>query len=270
MVRSRHALVPPQVGGQNGVTHGEPRVRAAPPRYPRGLHGYFRPQEESLMHGAEEIPPHVRCRQFLLAGLTAGRVVLDVGCGTGELMAELAGRGCSVTGVEIDPSLVESCRAAGFQANEGRAERLPAADGSLDAIVCSVVLPYTDERKAVVEWARVLRPGGVINATYHGLGYGLNYLTHHPGLKNRFYGLRMLANTAFYGLTGRRLPGLLGDTLCQTGRRLRSYYRSVGLELHTEQVVGKCMGHPIFLCHRVVKAPAAPAGAADGGGRRGS
>jgi SAM-dependent methyltransferase len=169
-------------------------------------------------------------------------------------MAELAGRGCSIAGLEIDPALVESCRASGLQVSQGEAERLPVADESLDAIVCSVVLPYTDEKKAVAEWARVLRPGGAINATFHGLGYGLNYLTRRPGLMTKFYGLRMLANTAFYGITDRRLPGFLGDTLCQTAWRLRSYYRSVGLELQAEQVVGTCLRLPIFLCHRVVKA----------------
>jgi len=200
----------------------------------------------------EGLPPHVLCRQFLLTDLSAGQVVLDVGCGTGELMKELAGRGCSVSGVEVDRSLVAACRSEGLQVKEGCAERLPISDESVDAIVCSVVIPYTDERAAVAEWARVLRPGGRIHATYHGLGYGLNYLIHKPG-KGHIYGLRMLANTAFYRLTGRRLVGVLGDTLCQSSRRLAAYYQSAGLELLSERVVGTCLGRPKFLCHRVAK-----------------
>jgi len=196
--------------------------------------------------------PHVLCREFLLTDLTAGQSVLDVGCGTGDLMKELAQGGCSVSGVEIDRSLVASCQAAGLQVREGCAERLPMRDESVDAIVCSVVIPYTDERIAVAEWARVLRPGGIIHATYHGLGYGLDYLIRQPG-KCRLYGLRMLANTIFYRLTGRRLAGSLGDTLCQSSRRLDAYYRSAGLELRCERVVGTYLGRPIFLCHRVAK-----------------
>jgi SAM-dependent methyltransferase len=201
----------------------------------------------------ESLPHHVQCRFFLLANLTTGQRVLDVGCGTGELMTELVKRGCAVEGVEIDQSLVESCRAAGLQVSEGRAERLPVADESFDAIVCSVVLPYTEEKRAVSEWARVLRLGGTVNATYHGFGYGLNSLTRGSSLKTRFYGFRMLANTAYYRFVGHRLPGFMGDTMCQSPSQMQSYYRSVGLELQSESVVGRCMGFPIFLCHRVVK-----------------
>ncbi|HUR52607.1 MAG TPA: class I SAM-dependent methyltransferase [Gemmataceae bacterium] len=212
-----------------------------------------RPEVCSMPENPVELPPHVRCRRFLLSGLAPGHVVLDVGCGTGELMSEAADRGCSVEGVEIARPLVESCRAAGLRVSEGRAEHLPVPDASVDAILCSVVIPYTDERKAIAEWARVLRPGGFVNATYHGIGYGLSHLTRRAGLKERIYGLRMLANTAVYGLTGRRLPGFLGDTLCQSRGRLRPSYRSVGLDLRSEQVVETCMGVPVFLCHRLEK-----------------
>ena len=194
-----------------------------------------------------------RCREFLLADVGPRITVLDIGCGDGELMSELAARGCSASGVEIDRVLVEACQISGLRVTEGRAEDLPIADASIDLIVCSVVLPYTDERRAVAEWARVLKPGGAVNATFHGVGYGLDYLFHGPGWKRRFYGFRMLANTFFYGLFGRRLPGFVGDTLCQTERRMRSYYRKYGLDLESEQIVGVVLGSPQFICHRVVK-----------------
>jgi SAM-dependent methyltransferase len=40
----------------------------------------------------------------------AGARVLDVGCATGYLAAELARRGCAVTGVEADPVVAEHAR----------------------------------------------------------------------------------------------------------------------------------------------------------------
>ena len=43
----------------------------------------------------EIAPPRVPCQQFLLEGMTAGRYILDAGCGQGALMAELVRRGCS-------------------------------------------------------------------------------------------------------------------------------------------------------------------------------
>jgi ubiquinone/menaquinone biosynthesis C-methylase UbiE len=185
--------------------------------------------------------------------MTPGLHVLDIGCGDGDLMSELASRGCSVFGVEIDGSLVEACRASGLEVFEGRAEDLPIANASVDAIVCSVVLPYTDERQAVAEWARVLKPGGAANVTFHGLGYGLTYLLKGNNLRRRIYGLRMLVNTLLYQLFSRRLAGRFGDTLCQTTRRMRSYYRSHGLILERVHVAETMMGFPRYLCHRVIK-----------------
>jgi SAM-dependent methyltransferase len=197
--------------------------------------------------------PHVRCRQFLLNGIAPGMHVLDVGCGDGGLMTEIAAKGCSVVGVEIDKLVVQSNVVRGLEVYEGQAERLPLVDESFDAIVCSVVLPYTDEKQSVTEWTRVLKPGGIVNASYHGVGLGLGYVVHGPGWRLRFYGVRMLANTWFYQLTGYRLPGFLGDTLCQTSGRMSSYYRAGNLRLEEELIVDKVMGIPRFLCHRVVK-----------------
>jgi ubiquinone/menaquinone biosynthesis C-methylase UbiE len=195
----------------------------------------------------------VSAPQFLLGGLTRDMNVLDIGFGNGKLMVDISSLGCSVMGVEVDAELVRSCQAKGFKVSEGAAEKLPISDASIDAIVCSVVLPYTDERRAVAEWARVLKSGGMVNATYHGTGYGLHCLFHGGNVKRRIYGLRMLMNALFYGLTSRRLPGFLGDTLCQTSWRMRSYYRAYGLQLKEEYVEEYVMGFPRFLFHRLVK-----------------
>jgi SAM-dependent methyltransferase len=206
-----------------------------------------------MTEARSNIPHHVLCREFLVSGLAHGTPVLDVGCGDGNLMSDLARRGYPVAGVEINCALVRSCRAAGLQVDHGRAEDLNLVDASVDAIVCSVVLPYTDEKLAVAEWGRVLKPGGVVNATFHGLGYAVKQMLHGPGWRKHVYGMRQLANTLFYRITGWRLPGGLGDTLCQTSSRMRSYYAASGLRLEEERVVESVMGSPRFLCHRVVK-----------------
>jgi SAM-dependent methyltransferase len=195
--------------------------------------------------------PAAQCRAFLTRSILPGERVLDVGCGQGELMQVYADAGCEVTGVEIDPQLVAAHRAGGRSVELGTAESLPFADGSFDRVVCSVVLPYTDERRAVAEWARVLRPRGLALATCHGPGYGCYYLLHGDSLKRRIYGGRMLVNTGFYRLTSRRLPGFWGDTLCQGSRQLRRYYRECGMTLETEVVVDRCCGWPRFFGHAV-------------------
>lgn len=197
------------------------------------------------------VPQHVACRQFLAAGLPQGSRVLDVGCGHGELLADLTGRGMKTSGVEIDKRLVAECCEKGLSVRHGMAETLPFADGEFDAIVSSVVLPYTDQRKALREFTRVLRPGGVMNLTCHGLGYGLHYALAERGM--RIYGLRMLANTLVYSWSGWRLPGFVGDTLCQTGRALQSYARENGLELRETFVVDHFLGQARFIGFRLRK-----------------
>lgn len=200
-------------------------------------------------------PAHERCREFLLTEIEPGMRVLDVGCGTGDLMLALRDRGCDVQGIEIEPRLVDACRARGLDVHHGRAEQLPLSAESIDAIVCSVVLPYTDERAAIAEWARVLRPGGIVNVTCHGLGYGLDYLLRKRPWRYRFYGFRMLVNTLGYGAVRRRLPHFLGDTLCQSRGRLLTFYRRYGFSLHAEQLVETWLKLPIFICQRIVREP---------------
>lgn len=199
------------------------------------------------------VPPFIRCRRFLTAGARAGERVLDIGCGDGDLMRELAELGCQVVGVEVDPQLVAQGVARGLEMHSGFAEQLPFESGSFDRIVCSVVIPYTDERRAVQEWSRVLRPGGEASATFHGVGYGLYYLLHGVSMGQRIYGARMLVNSFWYWLTRHRLPGFLGDTLCETPGQLAGYYSRCGLDLEEEQVVDRCCGFPRFFGHRVSK-----------------
>lgn len=191
---------------------------------------------------------------MLRRGILPGMRVLDVGCGDGALVDALNGIGATAVGLEIDPALVAAAVRLGLDVVPGRAEALPFVDASFDAIVCCVVIPYTDQRLAVREWARVLRPGGLVNATYHGPGYGIHYLLAPPqGYKSRFYGARMLANTATYAVTGRRIPGFLGDTLCQTDTAMRGAAEACGLRVETSQVLDRTLGVSRIIFHGLRK-----------------
>ena len=183
----------------------------------------------------------------------AGSLVVDVGCGEGEQLRALRAAGCVPVGVEPSPLFVDALRKAGYDVVVGKAEALPVEAASVDGIVCKVVLPYTDERRVVSEWARVLRPGGRVRACYHGMGYYLSYLLDGETLAQSFYGGRTLLNTAFYCATGRRLPGWVGDTLFQSSRRLRRYYESCGLGLEEEWLSRRFCGSPVFIYHVLVK-----------------
>jgi ubiquinone/menaquinone biosynthesis C-methylase UbiE len=101
------------------------------------------------------------------ASVRSGQRALDVGCGSGALVAALAG----VLGAEnvagIDPSgpFVEAARAKvpGARILVGSAESLPFADGEFDATLSQLVVNFlTDPEGGVREQARVTRPGGVV------------------------------------------------------------------------------------------------------------
>jgi SAM-dependent methyltransferase len=190
---------------------------------------------------------------FRFGDYPAGSRVLDIGFGMGEQMRALANRGCHGFGLEVDPDLVARGRADGRSVCRAQAEALPFGSGGFDGVICKVVVPYTDEARAIGEIARVLRPGGIARVSYHGLGYFLRYLLADPDWKRRIYGARTIANTALYRATGQRLPGFWGDTLYQSERRLRRYYDEAGLELVEQRPPARFAGAPVFIYHVLTK-----------------
>ena len=200
---------------------------------------------------AETEWPGYIAEDFAFVDYPPGARVLDVGFGGGHQVRRLLSAGCRAFGIEVDPELTASGRAAGYAVSRAKAEEIPFRDAALDGLICKVVIPYTDEQRAIGEIARVLRPGGVARLSFHGLGYSLRYLIRDKNWKRRVYAVRVLVNTAIYALTGRRLPGFLGDTLYQSRRRLLQYYRRHGLELVDDRPATRFLGAPVFIYHTV-------------------
>jgi SAM-dependent methyltransferase len=93
--------------------------------------------------------------------------VLDFGCGAGQLASAFAGRGYAVTGADVAEAMLDEARRAEAGGVEWRllapGARLPFEAAAFDVVVASSVLEYvTDAAATVGEWARVLRPGGVL------------------------------------------------------------------------------------------------------------
>lgn len=95
---------------------------------------------------------------------------LDVGCGTGALAAAIVERAApsAVTGVDPSPGFLAAAR-AGLPPDVdllcAPADRLPLADGAVDAAVASLVLNFVAEPVAVLrEMARVTSERGCVAA----------------------------------------------------------------------------------------------------------
>jgi SAM-dependent methyltransferase len=104
-----------------------------------------------------------------LAGVTEGRRVLDVGCGTGTLIGELVGRvgAASVAAVDPSPSFVSAVRDRypEVDVQQAAAERLPFADDAFDVALAQLVVHFmSDPVAGLAEMARVTRPDGVVAA----------------------------------------------------------------------------------------------------------
>jgi SAM-dependent methyltransferase len=199
---------------------------------------------------------------FTFADFAPGSRVLDVGFGLGINLSRLREAGCHVWGIEYDPGLAAGGRAAGLSVARAKAEHLPVRSASMDGVICKVVVPYTDEALAVAEIARVLRTGGIARIAYHGLGYSLKYVFGGADWRRRIYGVRTIVNTVVYVVTGRRMPGFLGDTLYQTRRRLQRYYDRFGLQIVEDWPTQPFMGAPVFIYQTLRRRP--PRGLARG------
>lgn len=100
-----------------------------------------------------------------LEELPRGAKVLEVGCGGGQMAAELLQRrgDLNLTGLDLSPEQVARSqkRAPAGRFVEGSALALPFDDASFDGVFSiASIKHWPDQRKGVSECVRVLRPGG--------------------------------------------------------------------------------------------------------------
>jgi SAM-dependent methyltransferase len=129
---------------------------------------------------------HVHQEMIALAGLRDGQRVLDVGCGTGNLLRATGKRHRNVELVGMDPDLKMLARAeskirrAGLKAqlDRGFAQELAFPDASFDVVFSSLMLHHLEtssKDEMLAEVRRVLRPDGVLvlaDAVLHDHGHG--------------------------------------------------------------------------------------------------
>lgn len=92
--------------------------------------------------------------------------VLEVGFGTGHLLAAMAERGWPAVGIDLSPAMqrqaAATLRRRGLHAShlQGRAQQLPFDDQCFGSVVATFPAEYIIDPASLAEFQRVLKPGG--------------------------------------------------------------------------------------------------------------
>jgi ubiquinone/menaquinone biosynthesis C-methylase UbiE len=112
-------------------------------------------------------PVHARMLDFIQQAqpLETTNRILDVGCGTGRLLADAAMRWpqAQLTGVDPAEGMIAEARRLrpNTEFHLGPSEALPFPDGSFDGVCTSLSFHHwADQARGLAEICRVLRPGG--------------------------------------------------------------------------------------------------------------
>lgn len=89
--------------------------------------------------------------------------ILDAGCGTGLLAKKLERYG-DVAAVDISPYAIKLAKRRGVPARQASVDKLPYKNNTFDLVVSVDVIYHrrVNDKKALVEFFRVLKPGGVL------------------------------------------------------------------------------------------------------------
>lgn len=121
-------------------------------------------------YGRSRLLPSLQKKALAELRPRPGDRVLDVACGAGGLVAEVAPHVERAIGIDLSDGMLEIARSRWLSTDsqpgnleflQGPSDALPFADGSFTALVCTTALHhFPDPQRSIEEMARVLSPGG--------------------------------------------------------------------------------------------------------------
>ena len=175
----------------------------------------------------------------------AGKRVLDVGCGPGNLLVALSADTPELlVGVDVDETFLVFGRSQVENSIDPPATvpillraslpTLPFADETFDLVTCFLVMPHVpDDSVALTELARVLKPGGTLAISGHGFGFPLRYLK-----RFRLKPLQMYLASLIYRCTGKKR---IRNTL-QNDKKMCDLLNSIGVVPEMQHYNQKILG----------------------------
>lgn len=162
-------------------------------------------------------PSDVYLTRVKAIGFEGKQNVLDAGFGMGQWLPALAALNKNVFGIEFDKERYEPVQEltgllglGNVHLDHGSIEQLPYADEQFDAIFSYSVILCVDYRKALMEFYRVLKPGGKLYFNTNGLGWYLHNLleghNHSEGFSSKQMAIDAFNSTIKYFSEGKTTP----------------------------------------------------------------
>ena len=158
---------------------------------------------EGNLRSLEAVRHQAAIENFYDFGIKHNELILEIGFGSGQLLARMAKRGGRCTGMEISRNAIDSFKKRSSQRVNlvlGALPNLPFHSAKFNLVVISHVLEHVrDDRNSFKEICRILKPEGRL-ILYVPTGFG-----DHP-LHLRDYPKRRITELCqFYGLTVRKV-----------------------------------------------------------------
>ncbi|MCG9128202.1 class I SAM-dependent methyltransferase [Candidatus Poribacteria bacterium] len=163
--------------------------------------------------------------------------VLDVGCGPGNMLTALSDDNPKLLiGVDTDKIFLQYAHDKNESILEhttthpnfiqGTLPTLPFQDETFDIVTCFLVMPHVpDDEIALTELTRVLKSGGTLAISGHGIGFPIRYLK-----RFKFKPLKMYLASFIYLLTGKKL---IKNTL-QNPRQICKILNQLGMKIKVQ------------------------------------
>lgn len=173
--------------------------------------------------------------------------LLEVGCGMGTYLHEMAGRGWAVEGIEPSPTASDAARGLGYRVQAGGVETAEPPGHAVDLVVAWFVLEHLHDPLAALRRLRGwVRPGGWLAASVPDLA-SLDYRL----FRSRWYSLHLPHHLFHYTpATLRRVVGEAGWQVERVfhQRNVLNLAGSLGLVLEGDLGRGHPLARPFLAC----------------------